>query len=170
MNALDTPVNTQAHGKWFQWKPLQIKDIQNEDLAMFFIQNRADDGLVSIPDHVANEDKNSIVYLEAIEECRKQGIANRINKLNFIIANLEQSLRYDLEAKNIKADPLTLASKGELAAYKELANLKEYEHKAAINVAEEIRRMKGIIDGGGSSSDTGKNNQGFSYPIKSTKA
>lgn len=147
MNALQTPINTQAHGKWFQWKPGQIKDIQNQDLAHFFTQNRGEEGLVGINNDIMEMDVNDPVRLEFIEERRKEGVQKRINKLDAIINNLEQSLRYDLEAKNMKADPLTFASKGELNAYKERATLSDFERKQAMNVGDEIRKLKEQIAG-----------------------
>jgi len=170
MNALETPINTQAHGKWFQWKPRQIKEIQNVDLAMFLTQNRGEEGLVAINDDIMELDKNSAEFKDFIEERRKEGVQKRINKLAFIVQNLEQSLRYDLETKNIKADPYSFASKGELAAYKELATLKEYERTQHLNVGDEIRKLKEVINGGGNNTDSRTNNPGRSDTAQSTKA
>lgn len=153
MNALATPINTQAHGKWFQWKPGQIKEIQNQDLAHFFTQNRGEEGLVGINDNIMELAPEDPTRVEFIEERRKEGVQKRINKLDSVINNLEQSLRYDLEAKNMKADPLTFASKGELAAYKERATLSEFERKQAMNVGDEIRKLKTQIDGDAPSTD-----------------
>lgn len=177
MNALETPINTQAHGKWFQWKPRQIKEIQNPDLALFFTEKRGEEGLVGISDNIMELPAEDPSRMEFIEERRKEGVQKRINKLDSIINNLEQSLRYDLEAKNMKADPLTFASKGELSAYKERATLSEFERKQAMNVGDEIRKLKAqiageAINGSGSSSDSGTNNPGrpsTSQPAQSRK-
>lgn len=172
MNSLDRDVSAQAHGKWFTWKPHQIKEIQNNDLAMFFTMLRSEDGLVGIADAVMDLDKSTEQYIESIEQKRKEGVEARIRKLDQIILNLEQSLRSDLEKANIKADPLTYASKGELAAYKERATLMEFERKQSINVADEIRKVKAQMeaaDGGGSSTNIRPNNTGHTDTPKSTK-
>jgi hypothetical protein len=147
MNALDVDVYVQAHGKPFSFKPRQIKNMHNPNLAMFLSQNRGENGLVDIADEVMELDKNSPEFLEAIEAKRKEGIEKRINKLRWIINNLESSLRYDIETKGLKIDPLSQASKGELLAYKEMATLVDAEQKQAINTADEIRKMQGVLFG-----------------------
>lgn len=170
MNALETPINTQAHGKWFQWKPGQIKEIQNNDLAMFFTQNRGEEGLVGISDTIMELDKESSEYKEYVEERRKEGVQKRINKLDSIIRNLTESLRFDLQSKGMKIDPIVFASKGELAALKERATLQQYEQSKQLNVAEEVRKQLEIINGGSSSSIVGENNSGRSDSSEPTKA
>lgn len=179
MNALATPINTQAHGKWFAWKPGQIKEIQNNDLAMFLTQNRGEEGLVGIDDHMMELDKsdpeNLAKFNEYIEDRRKEGVQKRINKLDSIIRNLEQSLRFDLESKNIKSDPLSFASKGELQAYKERASLMEFERKNVLNVGDEIRKLKAqmdgeVVDGNVSSPQPGKTSSGRPDNVKPAKS
>jgi hypothetical protein len=161
MNALDTPVNTQAFGKWFQWKPRQIKEIQNINLAMFLTEKRGEDGLVGIDDKMMEMEKDTpeakAEFAQYIEDRRKEGVQKRIQKLDGIIHNLEVSLKRDLDRANLKQDPLVEASKGELSAYKERASLMEYERQQAVNVADEIRKVKAQMNGepvNGSGSDT----------------
>lgn len=154
MNALNTPIHTQAQGKWFKWAPLQIKDIQNPHLALFFETNRATEGLIGIPEHIMVDpetgeprDKKSKEFRDFIEERRREGVQKRIQFLDFIINNLEVSLRRDLEASNIKAPPYTFASKGELAAYKERAALAETERANTMTPGDEILRIKAEMEG-----------------------
>jgi hypothetical protein len=151
MNSRDEKVSVQAFGNWFQFGPGQIKNVHNTNLAMFLAQNRGEDGLVDIPDEVMEMDKSSTEFKEIIEDKRKEGVNKRIQKLNSIVNNLEASLRYDVETKGLKVDPLSLASKGELNAYKELASYKDHEAREALNVADEIRKLKGQISGNGTS-------------------
>lgn len=148
MNALETPINTQAHGKWFQWKPRQIKEIQNHDLAMFFTQNRGEEGLVGVSDQIMELPENDPARLEYLEDRRKEGIEKRISKLDSIMRNLTESLKYDLEAKGMaNVNPLAFASKGELAAIKERASLQQYEQSRQLNVIEEVKKQLEIING-----------------------
>ena len=141
MNALDNEVKVQAHGKWFTFKPREIKNMHSPNLAMFLATNRGEDGLVDISDETMELDKKSIEYMEYIEKRRIEGIQKRVQKLEFMKQNLLSSLRYDLEVKNIKADPLTFASKGEVAAIKELVSLKEHQQKDITNNADELRKL-----------------------------
>lgn len=174
MNALETPLRTQAHGQWFVFKPGQIKEIQNRDLALFMAQSRGEDGLVMVDTQIIeNNEPTSAEYKEHIEEKRREGIASRIKKLDWVIRNLRESLRYDLQTKGIKTDSLAFASKGELAAIKERMALQEYEKLEHLNVAEEARKMlEKLDDGSGSNPEPAKNNPGrenTSQPAKSGK-
>lgn len=170
MNALETPVHTQAHGKWFQWKPSQIKEIQNNELAMFFTQHRGEEGLVGISDHIMELDKSSVEYISYIEDRRKEGVQQRINKLDSIIRNLTESLKFDLETKGMSnVNPLSFASKGELAALKERASLQQYEQSRQMNTVEEVKKQLEIINGGGSNPNPGTSNTGYTSQTKPTQ-
>lgn len=174
MNALEVPVRIQAHGNWFSWKPLQIKEIQNNELAMFITEKRGEDGLVGIADTMMELDNNTQEFKDFIEDRRKEGVRKRIQKLDWVINNLETSLRYDLETKNIKADPLAFASSGEVAAYKERLTLTEGERKDSLNKADEIRKLKAqisgeAVNGSGSSTHPGAYNPGHTSSVESAK-
>ncbi len=142
MNALEDKVTTMAHGKYFTFNPSEIKQIHNLNLANFFSQYRGEDGLVEVRDEVMELDKNSPEFKAAIYECRKQGIAKFVQKQNYIIRNLEMSLRRDYETSGQKGNFLFEASKGELAAYKNLKKYKEFEATEQLNTADEIAKIR----------------------------
>jgi hypothetical protein len=150
MNALDESVSTQAHGKWFSWKPQEIKMLHNEQLARFLSQNRGEEGLVEVPESLMEIDKNSEEFKTKIYEIRKSGIMKFVAKQNSIVRNLEISLRRDYETSGQKGNFLFEASKGELEAYKKLKKYKEFEAKEQINVADEIQKIRQELYGEGS--------------------
>lgn len=141
-NSLDENVTTQAHGKWFSWKPQEIKTIHNENLARFLSQNRGEEGLVEIPESVMEMDKTSPEYKQAIYELRRAGVMKFINKQNSVIRNLEISLRGDYERTGMKGNFLFEATKGELQAYKNLKKYKEFETREHLNIADEIQKVR----------------------------
>jgi hypothetical protein len=144
MNALQNTVSTQAHGKWFTWKPLEIKTFHNEKLSEFIYQNRAEEGLVDIPEQVMELDKASPEYKEIIEERRRQGVEGRIRGLDRIKNNLVNSLAMDYSTAGLKGDHLAIASKGELAAIKELNSLRGEVEANQLRVADEVRKELGL--------------------------
>jgi len=170
MNALDKEVQTQAHGKWFSWKPREIKVIHNPNLSMFLYQNRGEEGLVEIPEHIMELDKNSNEYKQAIYEKRSEGVRKFVAKQNMIVRNLEMSLRRDYETSGQKGNFLFEASQGELEAYKNLKMYKEFEAEQKLNTADEIQKLREELYGSSDSSDTGTTNQGRPSPIKSAKS
>lgn len=153
MNALQNSVSTQAHGKWFTWKKGEIKVFHNEKLSEFIYQNRAEDGLVEIPDYVMELDKNSIEFKEIIEAKRKEGVEKRIRGLDRVKNNLLNSLAMDYSLANMKGDHLAIASKGELAAIKELNALRGEVQENQLRVADEVRKELGL-DGSGSTTES----------------
>lgn len=168
MNALDTDVNVQAHGKWFSFKPRQIKNMHNENLALFLSQNRGENGLVAIGNDIMELDRNSPEFREHIEERRKEGVEKRVQKLQWMINNLESSIRFDIENKGLKIDPLSQASKGELAAYKEMITLKGEEARQGMNVGDEVRKAREQLYGT-SGSKSGADHQGLQNSTKPAK-
>lgn len=148
MNCLDDSVSTQVNGKWFSFKPHEIKMFHNEHIARFMAQNRGEEGLVEVPEQLVEMDKNSTDYKKEIYEIRKSGIAKFIEKQNMIIRNLEISLRGDYERSGQKGNFLFNASKGELQAYKNLKKYREYEVREQLNVADEIQKVREELFGG----------------------
>ncbi len=171
MNALQTSVSTQAHGRWFSWKPLEIKIFHNEKLSEFIYQNRSEDGLVEIQDYVMELDKSSPKYKEIIEDRRRAGVENRIRGLDRVKNNLLNSLAMDYSVANIKGDHLSIASKGELAAIKELNTLRGEVADNQLRIADEVRKELGL-DASGSTAQPRENHTGrqdSSSPAKSGK-
>lgn len=176
MNALDTQVSTQAQGKWFTFKPREIKMFYQPEIARFLGQMRGEEGLVEIEDSMmekklSDNPADREDFQNYIENKRVEGINARVKKLEWQKANLLSSLRYDIEAKGMKMDPLILASKGDLAALKELNKLQGEVHEKQLSIAEQVRKELGLEEyGDTSSSESGKTDQGRSDIVKPTKA
>lgn len=142
MNALNEDVTTQAHGKYFSWKPQEIKHIHQKNLAEFITQHRGEEGLIDVPEPVMELDKNSTEYKVQLYQIRKAGIEKFLRKQNWIVRNLEMSLRRDYETSGNKGNYLFEASAGELAAYKKLKQYKDFEAKEQLNTADEIAKIR----------------------------
>jgi hypothetical protein len=142
MNCLNESVSTQAHGKWFAFKPQEIKLMHNAKLVEFIAQKRGEDGLVEIPESVMEMDKDSEEYKLTVADCRKRGITMYVAKQNSVIRNLEMSLRRDYETSGQKGNFLFEASPGELQAYKNLKKYKEFEAQEHLNTADEIQKLR----------------------------
>lgn len=147
MNSLNESVSTQAHGKWFSWKPMEIKSLHSVHLVEFLSQKRGEDGLVEIPEDIMELDRTGSTFKVAIAEKRKEGIAKRVAKLNSTIRNLEMSLRRDYEVSGQKGNYNFEASAGELSAYKELAKYREFEQQEKLNIADEIQKARETLYG-----------------------
>lgn len=147
MNALNETVSTQAHGKWFSFKSMEIKAFHNKALSDFLAQKRGEEGLVEIPEELMELDKNSSEYKVAIANRRKDGISKYVQKQNQIIRNLEMSLRRDYETSGQKGNFLFEASAGELQAYKNLKAYKEFESQEQLNIADEIQKVRADLYG-----------------------
>jgi hypothetical protein len=150
MNALDTPVKAQVHGKYFTFTPNEIKMFHNEKVAEFLAQYRGEDGLVQISDETMELDKKSEEYKKAILDKRTEGIKKFVQKQNWIIRNLEMSLRRDYETSGQKGNYQFEASSGELAAYKNIKKYREFEQDQKLNIADEISKLREEIYGEGS--------------------
>lgn len=142
MNTLNEAVSTQAHGKWFSWKPQEIKVIHSKNLVEFLAQKRGEEGLVEIPEETMELDKNGSEYKVKIANLRKEGISKYVQKQNSIIRNLEMSLRRDYETSGQKGNYNFEASAGELQAYKNLKKYKEFEEQEHLNIADEIQKAR----------------------------
>lgn len=154
-------IKVQAYGNWFNFKSGQYKEV-DADIAHFLTIDKAYLGLVGLPDFIIEEDPNrmdempsdDIVqdYRErkqaAILEAKKLGIERRVTYLKSIVTNLEVSLKRDLEQKNLKVDPHTMASKGELSAYRELAKYSQASQDDAAKQVEELKKLKEQIANG----------------------
>lgn len=169
MNALDKDVSTQVHGKWFSFKPRQIKLFANKDIAEFMAMNRGEEGLVDIPEEIMELPAADPERVKVVEEKRFEGVQKRVRKLDMIKENLLTSLRYDVELKGIKADPLTFASKGELLAIRELKTLSGEVDRHQANVADEIRKELGLDVATSSSANIGANPTGHTSTPRPTK-
>lgn len=168
MNALPTQVQTQAHGKWFTFKPLEIKYLHNPNLAEFISQRRIEDGLVEIPEAIYELEKTNPERATFIEDRRREGVQRRIQGLSVVVRNLTNSLAMDYSKVGLRGSHLDDASRGELAAAKELNSLKGEVRAEAPRVADEIRKELGL-DGTSDSPEPRTVNSGFKNTSPSTK-
>lgn len=167
MNSLEESVSTQAHGKWFTWKPREIKLFHNEKLVGFLAMQRGEEGLVEVPDSMMEMDKTSQEYKEALYAKIKEGVTKYIAKQNYVIRNLEMSLRRDYETSGQKGNFLFEASKGELQAYKNLKKYKEFEQQEHLNVADEIQKVRDELYG--NTAEPEKKTSGRPSPLEPAK-
>lgn len=155
MNCLDKQVSTQAQGKWFTFKPREIKMFYVPELARFMGQMRGEEGLVEIPDHIMELEKDNPERIQYLEDKRREGVNARVKRLEWQKHNLMSSLKLDLEVKGLKVDPLILASKGDVEAIKELNTLRGEISKQELSNAELIRKELGL-DGNTGSTQSGQ--------------
>ena len=120
LNSLNKEVSTQAFGNWFTFKPGQMKRMRRE-IGDFLIRERRGLGLIFVSEKLY-EDKEYASSEEGkaeLEARTQEGINNRVAQLNSQVSNLK-SLQRDLEQKNMKVDPLSMATDGDLSAMEEL--------------------------------------------------
>lgn len=149
MNALDKEQRVTVAGNHFTFKPRQVKLFQ-PNIATLLTVDKAYMGFVGIPE--AYEDlewKSSEEGQKALVSARKAGVEAYCNFLRRIVYNQQVSLRQDLEKMNIKADPKTFISDGELDAMKELVKYqasKDDEDQKKIDEAKELEKKLGRIN------------------------
>lgn len=134
--------SVKVFGNWFSLKPGQMKNF-DEKIAHFIATERRDSGLVALPE--AFEDPQFITTDEGkaiLAEKREEGIKAYIDHFRKIIANNQIALRQDLERSNIKADPATFASDGELHAMEMVA---KYQRDEDDKEQKRIDRVKELM-------------------------
>lgn len=141
-NPTTEPAHVIAFGNHFTMKPGQIKNFQDH-ISDFLASERGEFGLVSLPDAFEDPEYQKSEEGQAIMAAKKaEGIAARIRKLKEIVYNNQVSLKQDLEIRNLKVDPRTLASDGELAAMVELAKYQDAESDEAQKKVEKIKALE----------------------------
>lgn len=140
-NATKEVQSVKALGNWFTFKPKQIKMLQ-DDLGQFLAEERADHGLVAIP-----EKFEDAAYLASEEgkkelgEYEQRGIDAYVRSLRQVIYNNQVSLRQDLEMANLKVDPSSMATDGELRAMQLVAKYQKDEEDKDQKRADEVREL-----------------------------
>ena len=148
LNSLNKEVSTQAFGNWFTFKPGQMKRMRRE-IGDFLIRERRGLGLVFVSERLY-EDKEYASSEEGkaeLEQCTQAGINNRIAQLNSQVNNLK-SLQRDLEQKNIKADPLSYATEGDLSAMEELHAFQVRSNDADKKRLERVKKLEQQLKAG----------------------
>ncbi len=148
MNTRDEDVHVKVFGKDFMFKPKQIKEFHQDNIAQFLTVDKREEGFIGLPQEAEElEWRQSEDGKAVIAAAMKQGIASYCGKLRQIVYNLEVSMRQDLDRKNIKADPRAFASAGELRAYKELVKYQQSENDVEQNRIDEIKELQKQIKG-----------------------
>ncbi len=141
-NATNELQSVKALGNWFTFKPKQIRQIDNQDLAMFLLEERADHGLVGLPEAFEDlEYRGSAEGKKALEKYEEQGINSYVRALRAVIYNNQVSMRQDLEKSNLKIDPAALASDGELAAMRLVAKYQKDSDDRDQRKIDEVKQL-----------------------------
>lgn len=142
MNALPEDQTIVAHGKHFHFKANQVKAFQSDAIGTFILRERAELGFIEIP-AMFNEEEGDIGDYnkdpKVIEERRQAGVDNYCAHLRKILYNLQVSLKKDLELKNLRMDPRTLATDSDL---KHMEQLVRYQSKREDKEQLKIDRIK----------------------------
>lgn len=143
LNPTNEKQTVKALGNFFEFKPGQIKQIQ-DDIGQFIALKKADTGIVAIPQQYEElEWRDSPEGKQALAEAKQRGIDNYLGALRRLIYNNQVSLRMDLEKANIKADPAVFASEGELNAMRLVA---QYQSKKADEDQKRVDEVKKLVD------------------------
>lgn len=148
MNALDEEQQISVGGTYFHFAPRQLKFFSNENIARTLVKNNKELGFMSMPDEMSHlamakpENFDKIISSDEkalIEEKRKEGVENYCSHLRALVYNAQVSMRKDLDTANIKTDPRSVASKGDL---RNLEQLVKYQAKKEDADQKRIDRFK----------------------------
>lgn len=148
-NATEETITIRLCGNWFTFKPGASKTM-SEDLARFISTEKKDAGLAVLPDRPDNVEGDASYEELALrtrewEEQRKAAIESAldqyISRLRKVIYNNQVSLRTDLEKGNIKADPASFASDGEIDAMKIVAKYQRKDADAEKARIDEVKKL-----------------------------
>lgn len=146
MPAIFNSTNEEQHvtvfGKHFTFKPKQIK-VMNESVGKYLATNRMEQGIIGLPDQF-EEDRNyqdTEEGKQTLAELEARALEAYLAFHRAIVANNQVSLRADLERANLKTDPATLASKGELASARIVASYQRSKEDVAQKRADEMKKL-----------------------------
>jgi hypothetical protein len=156
INATQEKVTLLLQGNYFSWNPGQEKVIRNEDLARFIAKERGDSGLAVLPDLQSDDEMLSPEEFETRKASHKEArtraldeaLDRYIKRLREVIYNNQVSLRRDLEQANIKADPGSFASAGEIEAMRLVSKYQRRSEDEDAKRLAETKRLMGEINKG----------------------
>lgn len=162
INATQEKVTLLLQGNYFSWNPGQEKVIRNDDLARFIAKERGDSGLAVVPDLMSDDEQISPEEYEQRKEAHKKiraealehALDRYIRRLRDVIYNNQVSLRRDLEQANIKADPGSFASAGELEAMRLVSKYQRRSEDEDAKRLAETKRLMGEINKGDTKPET----------------
>lgn len=140
-NTTNEQQSVKAFGNWFTFKPKQMKMIDDK-LSHFLATEKKEYGLVAL-----KEDFGDPTYLQSPEgqaelaAKENEGVKNYIAHHRSIIYNNQVSLRKDLETANLKIDPATLASDGEIKSMEIVAKYQQQEDDAAQKRVDRVKDL-----------------------------
>lgn len=140
-NPTDEDVSIKVQGKWFSFKPKQMKQM-DDDKALFISMERRETGLVSLTD--AFEDplfKDTDEGKQLISEAHEKGITGLIEFHRGVIRNLLVSLRRDAEMAGEKVDPAVYASDGELRSMRMVEKYQKQKSDFIQKKVDEVKKL-----------------------------
>lgn len=148
------PVRTQAYGNWFEFKPGQVKVMQDH-IAEFLCFNRKTQGFVSLPEAYL-EDIHSAENKKLKDEAVMRGRTAIVDELKRMRHNFEVSTQADIDKSGEKRSFMTEANSSHKEMYRRLALFKNAERDFVDAQGDEIRKLIEQIDGTPSSPVTPK--------------
>ncbi len=148
------PVRVQAYGNWFEFKPGQIKPMQ-DNIADFLCTSRRDKGFVSLPDTYFDE-PNSPENQRLKEQAIMTGRTAIVAELKKCRHNFEVSTQRDIDKLGEKRSFMTEAQPVHKEMYRRLGLFKNAERDFVDETADEIKKLIEKIDGPSSSSVASK--------------
>jgi hypothetical protein len=148
MNALDEENKVVVGGNTFTFKPRQIKEIYQSDIAHIITRYKGEFGFVGLPDDLTYvvhlkpellEKTISDEHKQIIEDARRAGVDAYVNRLRSLVYNAQVSLKRDLEQKNYKQDVRTEWTKGDVA---NLENLVKYQGRREDHEQKKFDKIK----------------------------
>lgn len=134
--------HTRVFGNHFVLKANQ-KKMFTDDIAGWLAVHRKDLGFMVLgPEFDDPEYATTEAGIKTLAEVKEEGVKNRIDHLRRIIYNNTVSLKKDLEAANIKIDPRSLASDGEIKAMEELVKYQRKEEDEAKLRADKFKALE----------------------------
>lgn len=138
--------HVKALGNHFTFKPGQIKMFQ-DNVAHWIATMRREQGIVSLPAEFEDpEYKESEEGKKALATAKAEGIKNYLEFHRKIVYNNQKSLKQDLEMANLKVDPATLATDGELESMRLVAKyqaLKSDDEQKKVDEVKELMQQIG---------------------------
>lgn len=138
-NPLNKANQVKALGNYFDFKPGQIKPL-NDEVARFIASNKKESGLVEVMDILIDEPDSAEAKAHK-EEKRIEGLTNVLKFYKAIVQNLVISLRKDLDHTNDKADLSAYLSDGEKNAMKIVKEITAELNVVTANKDEESKEL-----------------------------
>lgn len=149
-------VKVQAFGKWFSFKPGQVKSM-DEAFTSFLNSNKRDLGFVALPT-VCEEEPDSKEAKDAKEQAFAEGRKNIVSHLTKLRYNFEVSTQKDIDVAGEKRPYMTELSPGHKEMYRRLALFAKSDQDALKAQEHEVAKLKEIIDGPSASANAVKAN------------